>query len=513
MHFFRFQLKSFRNLRLRLEVLRWKFACATFLSANPEADTYLVATSVGGNLNVIALDIVIAQALKSRGHNVKLLLCDGSLSACMNCELNKFTSAQEFVELGPRKLCISCRNLGVRIASQHSLEIIALGSIQGSGKLTSPEDSSFESAVAGAKRFLGSGSEEATDEFKRILKRFVNAALEVESNFAETLNTVKIKAVIAHHGIYVPQGNIVKICRDRRIPVVTWNQAYRRGSYLFSLNDTYHKTLLEEFEWDRPLTNDQKISIENYLLSRDSGENDWIRFGTTTRSKSSNYIVNFPLHAYDLLLTNVSWDAQVHYESNIFYSMFEWLRITIIWYKQNPSQNLIIRVHPAEKTGLIVSQEPVSEWIRREFGDLPKNIQLIDALDKVSTYLLIKNSRLGLIYATKTGIEMAAAGKAVVVAGESWIRNKGFAYEPSSNLEYIDLLNKNASLDGLPEIDRNKALRFAYYFFFDRMIQINSIKPLKYYPYARPMIGKNWEKSDPGLLHVISKIEKGENFN
>lgn len=505
--------KSLKKSRLHFEIKKWKTLEFPSTYNSLEMPIFLIATSIGANLNALAMDMVLAQALKSRGHNVKLLLCDGSLSACMNCEINKFRNVKEFIDSGPSKLCLHCKKIGKKVAAQNSVQVISIGSLQNSYSTVKHEDFSFESAVAGAKRFLASGNENSNDEFNMVLDRFVKASADSEQCFESIVTSQSIRAVIAHHGIYVPQGNIVRVCQQRNIPVITWNQAYRKGCYIFSLNDTYHKTLLKDFDWDRSLSSSEITTVREYLGSRDSGQNDWIRFGRTTASDSKSSQIAFTDNGYDLLLTNVSWDAQVHYDSNIFHSMFDWLRETILWYQANPSQNLIIRVHPAEKTGAIVSKEPVADWVTSEFGELPNNIQVIDALDEISTYLLIKNARIGLIYATKTGIEMAAQGKPIVVAGESWIRKKGFAYEPESQLEYIEFLEKNKLLNGLPSIDAERALRFAYYFFFERMVEIKSIKPLKNYPYARPVIDKEWESYDLGLLKVIQKIENGQDFN
>ena len=44
--------------------------------------------------------------------------------------------------------------------------------------------------------------------------------------------------------------------------------------------------------------------------------------------------------------------------------------------------------------------------------------------EEVSTYALADASDAVIIYATKTGIELAARGIPVIVAGESWLRGK-----------------------------------------------------------------------------------------
>ena len=111
---------------------------------------------------------------------------------------------------------------------------------------------------------------------------------------------------------------------------------------------------------------------------------------------------------------------------------------------------LIIRVHPAEITGDVPSRQKVEEELSKKYKKLPENIKIIPPSSSASTYSLIENSNLLLIYNTKTGIEAAAMGKKVVVAGEAWIRNKGFSWDAESKDDYLSILktiNLNENLD------------------------------------------------------------------
>ena len=77
-----------------------------------------------------------------------------------------------------------------------------------------------------------------------------------------------------------------------------------------------------------------------------------------------------------------------------------------------------------------------------------------------------------LIYGTKAGLELACQGIPTIVAGEAWMRNKGFTYDASSPEEY------HAHLDRLPfagPLEPDKVLRarkYAFHFFFRRMVPL-----------------------------------------
>ena len=89
--------------RLRKEIERHTWT-KEFRNSNPtEQQTsehpgprILIVTSVGENLNALALDVVLAKALESRNAKVFILMCDGVLDACMNCEIQKFQSISDF---------------------------------------------------------------------------------------------------------------------------------------------------------------------------------------------------------------------------------------------------------------------------------------------------------------------------------------------------------------------------------------------------------------------------------
>jgi hypothetical protein len=75
------------------------------------------------------------------------------------------------------------------------------------------------------------------------------------------------------------------------------------------------------------------------------------------------------------------------------------------------------------------------------------------------------------------GIELSAFGVPVVVAGEAWIRNKGFSFDTSTPEEYFELLNKlplNRRLDGPT---KERARKYAYHYFFRRMIPLEFVQP------------------------------------
>ena len=165
-------------------------------------------------------------------------------------------------------------------------------------------------------------------------------------------------------------------------------------------------------------------------------------------------------------------------------------------------------IHPAEVTGRIKSQDRVIDLITKKFPVLPENIFIVEPSDRISTYRLIEECDLALIYGTKTGVELAARGKTVITAGDAWIKNKGISVDPKTSDEYFNLLEKFGKSELNFVLDQKRALSYAHYFFYNKMIPIKSVSALPRYPYILPNLEPGWEEFDPGLFQIVQSLEE-----
>jgi hypothetical protein len=270
--------------------------------------------------------------------------------------------------------------------------------------------------------------------------------------------------------------------------VVTWNPAYRKHSFIFSHGDTYHRTLMDEpvALWEGMAWSDAlERRIGGYLQSRWTGEQDWIWFHESPvfdpDGISSALGIDFTRPTIGLL-TNVVWDAQLHYPANAFDSMVEWLTQTIRYFQGRPDLNLLIRVHPAEIRGAIASRQPARDEIAAAFPTLPPNVFVIGPESRISTYAAMERCNAVLIYGTKTGVELTSMGIPVITAGEAWIRNKGLTCDAATPAHYFALLNELPFAARLPDETVRRARKYAFHFFFRRMIPLDFVQPTGHWP-------------------------------
>jgi len=500
----------------------------------------LLATSVGGNYPIREMDSLLAMALTLAGARVSILLCDGALPACEQCVRQNYPSAEEFIKIGPGRTCETCfggaearfEALGLEVLrySQFITNRQRRDAADKAERFTRDQMAFYvedgvaigEHALAGTLRFYARGDLSTEPTAEAALRRYFQAALLTHAALKRLFTERKFVCASFHHGIYVPQGIVGETARRLGVRVANWVVAYRKRRFVFSHGDTYHHTLLDEpvAAWENvDFTDDARARTEAYLHSRRSGSQDWIYFHENPEEGAEAVRKEVGLSADRpavLMLTNVIWDAQLHYRANAFPSMLDWIEETIRYFIKRPEMDLVVRVHPAELRGGIPSRQRVADEIARLFPTLPKNIIIIGPERNISTYAIAEQCNAAIIYGTKTGVELSGMGIPVVVAGEAWIRNKGLTRDASSAEGYYKILDELPFAERLDEATRAKALKYAFHFFFRRMIPVSSITPVKgentpFRAGARTLAEISPE-NDPGLATICRGIIEGAPF-
>jgi hypothetical protein len=503
------------------------------LTAAKGGPKVLVATSVGSHLAGTTLESALAAALTLRGAEVEVLLCDSALPACLAADVTWYPDQRQFSRHGPSlDLCRGCFDSGARVFRELGLKVrrysehLSTEDLELAARLASevpPSEipqyklaglSVGEHALAGALRFYARATLDGEPEAETVLRRYFHAAVLTCLATRALLRRVHYEVAMFHHGIYVPQGLIGECCRQAGLRVVNWNPAYRKQCFIFSHGETYHHTLMTEptESWENmPWSKRLEGGLLKYLESRWKGTQDWIWFHdrpTEDIDKIGQEIgVDFSRPCVGLL-TNVMWDAQLHYPANAFPNMLEWVLSTIEWFARRPELQLIIRAHPAELRGSLVSRQPIVAEIRHRFPSLPPNVFVIGPESQVSTYAVMARCNAVLIYGTKTGVELASIGIPVIVAGEAWIRNKGLTMDAASAADYFSLLDRLPLPAAMPESQLQRARRYAYHFFFRRMIPLEFMEPMRAdVPYRLAL--RSFRELAPGVSRGLDVICDG----
>ena len=470
----------------------------------------LMASSIGSYAHAVTLESALAAALTFRGAEVHALLCDGSMTACAECDASLYPDISRFVAHGPaRDLCRDCLWPAERVYGQLGIRVHRYGD------WLTPDDRADarrlavafpydeirnltldglaigEHAYAGALRFFATASLDDEPGAEAVLRRYLEASLLTVSATRTLLRAVGFTSAVFTHGIYVPWGIIGEVARQERVRVSTWNVAYRKRRFIFSHDDTYHHTLMNEprSHWENnALTPAQDSELMKYLKTRRDGLFDWIVFHRPTTQDADAIATQLGVDRSKPvigLLTNVSWDAQLHYPANAFPNMLEWLVETCRYFATRPDLQLLIRVHPAEISGFPPSRQPILGELRRRLPTLASNVIVVPPESGISTYAVMSLCNSAIIYGTKMGVELTSVGMPVIVAGEAWIRNKGLTEDASSPEEYFRILDRLPFPSPLGPAELARARQYAYHFFFNRMIPLPFVEPKAGYPIYR----------------------------
>jgi hypothetical protein len=471
--------------------------------ANANAPRVLIATSLGIHAAASTFDSYLAVGLTARGARCDVALCDAALPACQAADYTWYPNPAHFGRVGSREdLCTACLAPAERLFGEGGLGLAvhrysellsAADRAQARALANNTQPSAVgdlrldglpvgEAALSGALRFFARGELEAGEVQGAILKRYLEASCLSLFAMRKLIAQERYDVVIGHHGIYVPQALVAAAAQEAGIRFVAWNPAYRTGCFIFSHDETYHRAMLTEpaSAWEGlRLDEAQRTRLMRYLSDREKGTQDWIAFHPANAQASGDIVTKIgldPAKPVITLLTSVVWDAQLHYRQRAFASQVDWVLRTIAHFARRDDVQLAIRVHPAEVTGSLPSRQPIADEIEAAFPTLPKTIALIKPGEEISTYALAEASDAVIIYATKTGIELAARGIAVIVAGESWLRGKGIGFECDDADAYERMLASLPFRKRLNAERTARAQRYAYHFFFRRMIKLPGLK-------------------------------------
>src|SRR3954469_19348561 len=175
----------------------------------------LMATAIGSYAHAVTLESALAVALTLRGSEVHVLLCDGSVTACAECEASLYPDLGRFAQHGPsRDLCRDCLWPAERVYAELGLVVHRLGTWlqpedreQARAIATSIPAGAIEGYVfegmaigehahAGALRFFASGSLDEERHGEAILRRYLEAALLTALATRRLLRAITFSSVV-----------------------------------------------------------------------------------------------------------------------------------------------------------------------------------------------------------------------------------------------------------------------------------------------------------------------------
>ena len=462
----------------------------------------MFVTGYGLGSHYLAIEPIIWAALRLRGVKVCSLYCNKSLPCC---EFNTNGNMSPPIELeyrrGIRKStclhgCNTCASNLKSLYNELSIENYGLNEYLGDSDYIDAWEIAKNIPVEGFRSYIYDDikvGEEAYSSILRVtfkgeiandtllIKRYLYSGILTVIGYEKAFKAIKPDRVVCIHGVYQTHGLAVKVCNKLNIRVVVvGGGGIRKNTVVMCHGETYHHQLINEDNnlWiNNQLSDAQKMLVVNYANSKryNGAGVDYLNYHPNPINNIDYLYSTYgldPKRKIITLYTNVAWDAQIVYRSNVFNDMFDWIFYTINLLGNSQDCYLIIRIHPAEAKGGLIPRQLAADEINKMFPILPENVIIIKPESDFSSYTLAEHSDLNVIYGTKMGLEIALMKRPLLVCGESFSRNKGYGVDIISKDQYKRIVKNVDSVD----LDLNScyelALKYAYYLYFQRMLDL-----------------------------------------
>jgi hypothetical protein len=464
--------------------------------------------------NHVAYEAVLAHALALRGADVHLLTCGGGQPACemgwarralpRPCDRCAFYTDDLVDALG-----VPAHRLADRLPWGGDARRAPLEPAAVAGRVDPVRASRIS-----LPWFVRTSDPDAVADGPEARRDLAVAAAGVEHAVEAILDAARPEIVVMVNGLFGDEAVVREVAARRGIRTSTYELAPRGGALVFS-NDVPAPAYDTDAAWeaygDRPLAPDAAAAVEQLLAARAGGRGAHERFfdHAVDDAATLRRELDLPDGArVASLFTNLSWDSATLYHDVAYPSMMEWVEDAIRATGERDDTVLVVRVHPSEaKWG---SRESAELEMRERFGGLPGHVRWIGPSRPLSSYALCDLSDLVLAYTTTVGLEAATRGARVAVAGDTHYRGRGFTIDLERPADLRAALAAGGRLD---DDARERALRYAFVFFFRSMVPFGAVRVDGHVVTGVPASVEELRPGrDPHLDFVCERILDGGSF-
>lgn len=432
---------------------------------------------------IIYWECGLAKALQMRGHDVKALICGKTFTMC--------TTEYTIHSVHNDSTCKNCVDFSRKFLETIDMpystykdyitekEIIDIKNKVNKLSINECRNYVYKNVDVGAfavnskiRYFKGSLNPDE-NEFNTILRSELINAIIATDVAEKVVEEEKPDVLITRHMGYSSWGSFAQYCKNKGVRICYPGGVYKKDALAFDIKklDNGFKKYYEKLRKKKPLNEQEEAELLSFLDKRMRGlGRDTSLYGFSDIKIELKKEFNFD--KYDktyAIFPNLPWDISLVDANQFFKDVYEWVSYTIELFKEKPSLQLIIKIHPGEK--FKQSENTFLDYINNKFHSLPENIEIIPPDTKMSPYRLFPFIDVGIVYNGIIGLEMAMNDIPVVLGGRTHYGEKGFTYDVSTKKEYRDILFGDIS--SLKKSDIQLAKVYGYFFFIKSFIPFN----------------------------------------
>ena len=462
----------------------------------------------------VVWDFIIAEALNLRGHNIKVIACDGLISRACN---------EGWYPRLPKNLCKECFKFARKFYKYAGFKVEFLGDYLSNGsagnwlgstellelleaervieKLNFRDYKNFrykglnigEIVQVSVIHFLRVQDIQTEVEknltSRQIYKNFMIGAVLMTDICATIIKRNKPKVIFMLNGKFMAERVMLELAKKENIRTVIFETGLTPDTMVFLHNEPINYSNIGNWNLYKsiPLNEIQEKRLSDYLASRISGEGQTADYWKKLKDGKDTLYNSLKLENFNktaLLFTNIVWDSALFDLTAYFDNPKSWLKSTISFFESHKNIGLIIRIHPAEIFWPGTYRDSLATWIKNTYGNnLPENVRLIKPEDTISSYALMELCDVGIVTTSTTGLEMSVMNKPVIVNDKAHYSNRGFTVDPNNEVEYHQVLTELLIENKQAELDFKLARRYAYYIFFECSLGLNPLILIIIVPY------------------------------
>ena len=417
----------------------------------------------------------IAKALELRGAEIKILVCDESLTGC------EIKSVKNEFDKDP---CWECRFNKKNILPSFDFETISYSDLISKSEICEIEEVSnnllrqekifFDNTNLttyindSVTRYYYGGDPDKIEDKDKIKLKHIRTAI-INHIFAKKIDdTWSPDIMLSNMSVYSAWGPIYNQFKDRIAAIdksdfdpkcITYNfidvilsrnrfnqYVRERGNKKLNLNE---KNEVSTFYNKRMLGTDWLFQKNKFFNNKLTIEN--IRSKLSIDKNKRNIF----------LFTNLYWDIGLNETGRLYDDIISWVLDTIRLVSSNDDVHLYIKTHPAEEFGTANSRKGVGTIIRENFPNGIKNMTIIEPNLTIKPYSLFPFIDIAILYQGTLGFELLNKNIPVISCGTAAYNGLGLVHEPKNIGEYADTIINGETID----FDRDLFELLSFFYF------------------------------------------------
>lgn len=297
-------------------------------------------------------------------------------------------------------------------------------------------------------------------EHKKYFDDFLHLSISLYDFFLESLKKEKPDLVVIFNGRFVYTRALVRVCEYLNIEYVTHERGSNFDKYMLFNNSLPHdlkylNSLIDKYWQESGASEDKVLIAESFYKARLNASNkDWIPFIKNQNFEELPIDFNFNKINISVFLSSDDEFMAISdsWERPLFESQMEGINFLLDFLGNNPKYQIYFRMHPNSIKDKIL----LNNLYSLNFD----NIMVIEPKSTISSYKLLRNSNINIVFGSTIGVESCFWGIPCINLDNAMYYNLDVTYNPNNKTEIISLLNEN-NLVPKPILG---ALKYGYFF-------------------------------------------------